>query len=424
MRAKVQDYFGICKFFCTFAAQYQKYVNMRRQFLLIISLITTLFISAQQPQFRAAWFSTVANIDWPSKEAIGNTALQKQEMIQLLDQMQALNLNVVIFQIRPTADALYPSKLEPWSHWLTGKQGQDNDVHYDPLAMMVTEAHKRGMDVHVWINPYRVTLNSQKIEDLAPNHLYRSHPEMFWKYNGQWYFEPGLDETRAWICKVVADIVTRYDIQGVHMDDYFYPYPKAGMQLPDSECFKANPRGFSNIEDWRRNNVNMVIKELHDTIKSIKPNVQLGISPFGIWRNDSHDPRGSKTRGLENYDALYADVLLWMQEGWIDYVVPQLYWEIGKEVADHAILAHWWAENRGKAKLYIGMSVGRMRPNKDEKGPWQTGNEICRQMRLHQQIPQIEGEVFFSLKSLLRNPVGICDSLKNDFFKEYVATPK
>lgn len=213
---------------------------MRRQFLLIISLITTLFISAQQPQFRAAWFSTVANIDWPSKEAIGNTALQKQEMIQLLDQMQALNLNAVIFQIRPTADALYPSKLEPWSHWLTGKQGQDNDVHYDPLAMMVTEAHKRGMDVHVWINPYRVTLNSQKIEDLAPNHLYRSHPEMFWKYNGQWYFEPGLDETRAWICKVVADIVTRYDIQGVHMDDYFYPYPKAGMQLPDSECFKAN----------------------------------------------------------------------------------------------------------------------------------------------------------------------------------------
>lgn len=167
MRAKVQDYFGICKFFCTFAAQYQKYVNMRRQFLLIISLITTLFISAQQPQFRAAWFSTVANIDWPSKEAIGNTALQKQEMIQLLDQMQALNLNAVIFQIRPTADALYPSKLEPWSHWLTGKQGQDNDVHYDPLAMMVTEAHKRGMDVHVWINPYRVTLNSQKIEDFG-----------------------------------------------------------------------------------------------------------------------------------------------------------------------------------------------------------------------------------------------------------------
>lgn len=401
---------------------------MKKICLVALSACLSLFLSAQQPQFRAAWLSTVANIDWPSKAAIGHTQLQKEEMLSLLNQMQALHLNTVIFQVRPTADALYPSKLEPWSAWLTGKQGQNNDVNYDPLQFVVEEAHKRNMDVHVWINPYRVTLAQNKMEDLAATHLYRQHPERFWEYRGQWYFEPGLDETRQWLCNVVADLVTRYDIQGVHMDDYFYPYPDRKIALPDSLCFRANPRGFDNIEDWRRNNVNMAIQELHETIKRIKPEVQLGISPFGIWRNKANDPRGSETNGLQNYDDLYADILLWMEKGWIDYVVPQLYWEIGKKVADHAILAEWWAQNCYNTKLYIGMSVGRMGvkhgKQADPNNPWQNGNEICRQMRLHQQIPQIQGEVFFSLKALLNNPVGLCDSLKNDFFKDYVAAPK
>ena len=392
------------------------------------------------PQFRAAWFSTVANIDWPSKAAVGHARMQKQEMVNLLEQMQALHLNTVIFQVRPTADALYPSRMEPWSNWLTGVQGRNNDEPYDPLAFMVEEAHKRGMDVHVWINPYRVSLGGLKKENLAASHLMHRHPEMFWEYAGQWYFEPGLDDTREWLCRVVANLVRNYDIQGVHMDDYFYPYPKKGVDLPDSDCFRANPRGFTNIADWRRNNVNMAIKDLHDTIKAIKPEVQLGISPFGIWRNIANDPRGSRTNGLQNYDDLYADILLWMEQGWIDYVVPQLYWEIGKKVADHEILAHWWADQINSpavkahgCKLYIGMSVGRMRDPKlnygnheyepDPSNPWENGNEICRQMRLHQQIEGIDGEVFFSLKVLLRNPMGICDSLQNTFFKEYVPAP-
>lgn len=405
--------------------------------------VSLLSLKAQTPasQFRAAWFSTVANIDWPSKAAIGHTELQKQEMVDLLNQMQALNLNTVIFQIRPTADALYPSELEPWSNWLTGKQGQNNDIPYDPLAFMVEQAHQRHMDVHIWINPYRVTLPSQKREDLAPNHLINRHPEMFWEYAGQWYFEPGLDETRQWLCNVVADIVTRYDIQGVHLDDYFYPYPKKGIEIPDAACFRAHPRGFTNIEDWRRNNVNLAIKEMHETIHAIKPEVQLGISPFGIWRNIQSDPRGSKTNGLQNYDDLYADILLWMQEGWIDYVVPQLYWEIGKKVADHEILAYWWANQINSpevkahgCKLYIGMSVGRLQDPKlapknhpvtpDPTNPWQNGNEICRQMDLHKDIPGIDGEVFFSLRALLRNPLGVCDSLKNKYFRKYVSAPK
>lgn len=396
---------------------------MKRLLLAGIVLLQATFSSpvfGQMPPFRAAWFSTVANIDWPSREAIGSTEKQKQEMTNLLDQMEALNLNTVIFQVRPTADALYPSELEPWSKWLTGTQGQDNDVHYDPLAYMCQEAHKRHMDVHVWINPYRVTLgNSLKIEDVAASHLYRQHPEMFWKYDTQWYFEPGLDETRAWLCRVVADLVTRYDIQGVHLDDYFYPYPKAGQDLPDSACFAAHPRGYTDINDWRRNNVNMAIRDMHNTIQAIKPNVELGISPFGIWRNIANDPRGSQTTGLSNYDELYADVLLWMEKGWIDYVVPQLYWYIGQKGSDHQILAYWWAEQAKlypNCKLYAGMSVGRM--NSKATTPWGQGNEICRQMRLHRSIPEFQGEVFFSLKGLLRNPMGICDSLKNDFFKK------
>lgn len=372
--------------------------------------------------FRGAWFSTVANIDWPSPEAVGHTQMQKQEMLTLLDQMQALGMNAVIFQVRPTADAFYPSSLEPWSAWLTGKQGQNNDIPYDPLAMMVTEAHKRGMEVHAWVNPYRVTLPVTNIKDVAPDHIYCRHPEWFWKYNNQWYFEPGLDETREWLCKVVADIVRRYDIDAIHMDDYFYPYPDHKTDFPDHACFKANPRGFDNIKDWRRNNVNMAIRQLHDTIKAIKPHVEFGISPFGIWRNQQSDPvYGSATSGLQNYDDLYADVRLWMQEGWIDYVVPQLYWAIGSKAADHKTLAHWWAKNCFQTKLYIGMAAYQLadpkRMPKDEyqrkkSTAWAKPNELSRQMALHREIPEIKGSAFFSLHHLLENPLGICDSLR------------
>ncbi len=371
--------------------------------------------------FRAVWLSTVANIDWPTEEARGNTRLQQQQMRDLLDKIKELNFNTIIFQVRPTADALYPSPYEPWSHWLTGKQGQDNDIPYDPLQFVLDEAHRRQLDVHVWINPYRVNIKQMSISELDSTHIFHRHPEMFWKYDRQWYFEPGLDETRQWLCKVVADIVTRYDIDGIHMDDYFYPYPDRKNDLPDSTCFRLHPRGFDDIQDWRRNNVNLAICELHDLIKGLKPNVQFGISPFGIWRNEANDPQGSKTNGLQNYDDLYADVLLWMEEGWIDYVVPQLYWHIGSRAADHETLSYWWAEHCYNTKLYIGMApyqlldpkmMSRQEWKKKKNTAWAIPNEICRQMHLHEKIPQIEGEVFFSTSHLLKNPVGVCDSLK------------
>ena len=377
---------------------------------------------ATEPYFRAAWISTVANIDFPTKETIGNYDQQKKDMVALLDAFEEMHLNAIIFQVRPTSDALYKSELEPWSAWLTGKQGEA--APYDPLEFVCSEAHKRGMDVHVWVNPYRVTGGGSKIEDIASTHVFNKHPEWFVKYGGQWYFEPSLQETRDFLCQVVADLVSRYDIQAIHMDDYFYPYPVAGEEFPDESAFAKNPRGFEDIGDWRRNNVNLAIEQVHKTINSIKPHVQFGISPFGIWRNKTSDSRGSETNGLQNYDQLYADILLWMEKGWIDYVVPQLYWEIGKKVADYEILAHWWAQHASdKCRGYIGMAPYKLG---DTKGPaaWRESNEICRQLRLNRTIDGISGECSFRACDLYKNHYHIADSLKQVFYPTYVVAPR
>ena len=373
--------------------------------------------------FRGAWIATVANIDWPTPEAVGNTDLQQSEMIFLLDSLHSIGINAIIFQVRPTADALYRSEYEPVSHWLTGKQGSwGEQTPYDPLQWTIEQAHKRGMEVHVWLNPYRVNLAKTDTSTLASDHIMRRHPDWFWEYNKQWYFNPGLEQTREWICTIVQDIVQRYDIQAIHMDDYFYPYPAGKQQLPDTKTFEQYPRGFDNIHDWRRDNVNLAIQAICETIRECKDSVEFGISPFGVWRNNNVDSTGSATRaGITNYDDLYADIRLWIKEGWIDYVLPQLYWEIGKKVADYEILAHWWAnEVRGtRCKLYIGMAPYRLE-NASPKTPWGVGNEIKRQMDLNRTIPEITGECFYSTRPLLRNPRGVCDSIKavyrNDSF--------
>ena len=365
-----------------------------------------------QIAFRGAWIATVANIDWPSKEAVGDTEKQQEEMIWILDSLESIGINAIIFQVRPTADALYYSEYEPSSHWLTGKQG--DSLRWDPLEWTIREAHLRGMEVHVWLNPYRVNLATTDTSILAAEHIFRQHPEWFWEYNKQWYFDPGLDVTREWICTIVQDIIERYDVQAIHMDDYFYPYPAGGKQIPDSETFAKYPRGFEDIRDWRRDNVNLAIQAISETIHECKDSVEFGISPFGVWRNADVDSTGSATKaGITNYDDLYADIRLWIQKGWIDYVLPQLYWEIGKKVADYEILAHWWAnEVRGTScKLYIGMAPYRLE-NASPKTAWGNGNEIGRQMRLNRTIPEISGECFYSTRPLLRNPRGVCDSIK------------
>lgn len=388
-------------------------------------LVVANLLHAQSPkrEMRAVWIATVANIDWPSKEARGSATLQQQDMLRMLDSIQALHLNTIVFQVRPTADALYKSELEPWSSWLTGKQGKGNDIEYDPLAFVCREAHRRCIDVHVWLNPYRVT-NQFDIKDLSKDHIYHQHPEWFVKYGKQWYFNPGLDETRQWLNRVVADIVDRYDVDAIHFDDYFYPYRIQGEEFPDADTFRKHPRGFTDQDEWRRNNVNMVIQELQQTIKSRKPWVEFGISPFGVWRNASTDPiRGSQTKaGCQNYDDLYADILLWLEKGWIDYVAPQLYWEIGKKVADHQILAHWWAENSYGRQLYTGQAPYLLGNPKGAEA-WRRPNEVCRQIALNRSIPEISGQIFYPIHSLLENPLGLCDSLRHNYYAKQALPP-
>lgn len=368
-------------------------------------------------EMRAAWIATVANIDWPSKQAQGNSAKQQAEMTAMLDSLHRIGINMVVFQVRPTADAFYHSDLEPWSNWLTGKQGRPNDTDYDPLQFVCAEAHKRCMDVHVWLNPYRVT-NGFDISELAPAHIYKQHPDWFVRYGKQWYFNPGLDETRQFLNRVVADIVERYEVDGIHFDDYFYPYRIAGEEFPDAATFRKYPRGFTNKDDWRRNNVNMVIQELHQTIRERKPWVEFGISPFGVWRNQSTDSiRGSRTQaGCQNYDDLYADILLWLEKGWIDYVVPQLYWEIGKRVADYEILVHWWAEHSYGQNLYVGHSTSGLGSQKGAEA-WRRPNEICRQIALNHSVEGVDGSVFFPAHTLLENKLGLCDSLTTNYYQ-------
>ena len=369
--------------------------------------------------FRGAWIATVANIDWPSAEAVGYTDLQQEEMTWLLDSLQAIGINAIVFQVRPTADALYKSEYEPSSHWLTGTQG--DSLTWDPLQWTIEQAHKRQMEVHVWLNPYRVNLAKTDTSMICAEHVWRKHPEWFWEYNKQWYFDPGLDVTREWICTIVQDIIQRYDVQAIHMDDYFYPYPVGKLQIPDAETFAKYPRGFEDIREWRRNNVNMAIKDISATIHECKDSVQFGISPFGVWRNAAVDSTGSATTaGITNYDDLYADIRLWIRNGWIDYVLPQLYWEIGKKAADYEILAHWWANEIKRAKelnpsnnvkLYIGMAPYRLEGAKRDT-PWGQGNEIGRQMELNRTIPEITGECFYSTRPLLRNPRNVCDTIR------------
>ena len=380
--------------------------------ILVFCLLSFSVAVFGQVTFRGAWIATVANIDWPSEAAIGDSVAQQHEMTFLLDSLHSLGLNAIIFQVRPTADALYRSSFEPSSHWLTGTQG--SSLTWDPLEWTIEEAHKRQMEVHVWLNPYRVNLAKTDTTVICEDHIWKKHREWFWEYNKQWYFDPGLDVTREWICTIVQDIISRYDIQAIHMDDYFYPYPVGKKQLPDAETFARYPRGFTDIREWRRNNVNMAIQEISATIRECKDSVEFGISPFGVWRNANVDSTGSATTaGITNYDDLYADIRLWIKNGWIDYVLPQLYWEIGKKAADYEVLAHWWAnEVRGtNCKLYIGMAPYRLEGAKKDT-PWGQGNEIGRQMTLNRTIPEITGECFYSTRPLLRNPRGVCDTIR------------
>lgn len=364
-------------------------------------------------EFRAAWIQSV-NGQFRGMP----TEKLKQNLIGQLNSLQKAGINAIIFQVRPEADALYASRLEPWSRFLTGVQGKAPEPYWDPMQFMIDECHKRGMEFHAWINPYRTktTLKSE----LAPNHVYNIHPEWFVTYGDQLYFDPALPESRRHICMVVSDIVSRYDVDAIHMDDYFYPYPIKGKDFPDDASFARFGGGFSNKGDWRRSNVNVLIKKLHETIREIKPWVKFGVSPFGIYRNESSDPLGSKTKGLQNYDDLYADVLLWAREGWIDYNIPQIYWHIGYPVADYETLVKWWARNTENRPLFIGQSVMNTVQNADPKNP--SINQLPRKMALQRAYQTIGGSCQWPASAVVENVGKYRDALIAEYHK-YPALP-
>lgn len=371
----------------------------------------TFSFAQQSPkrEFRAAWIATVSNIDWPSKPGLPSVQ-QQQELISRLDALRAMGCNAVILQVRPAADALYNSKLEPWSRFLTGKQGQQPSPAYDPLTFAVEEAHKRNMELHAWFNPFRALTDSKKNPN-PPGHVTLTHPDWIISYGGKSYMDPGVPEAREYVTTVIMDVVKRYDIDGVHLDDYFYPYRIAGVEFGDSKSYARFKESFTNKEDWRRNNVSTFVATLYNNIKSEKKFVKFGISPFGVWRNASKDPEGSATRGGQTcYDDLYSDIILWQRKGWVDYTLPQLYWEHGHRAAAFETLLPWWENHSYKRHMYYGLGVYRMAESKAVI--WQGTKEILSQIEDIREKSEHPGVVFYSASSFNKISSALSDSLK------------
>ncbi|MFD2368825.1 family 10 glycosylhydrolase [Brevibacillus sp. GCM10020057] len=357
---------------------------------------------------RGVWISTVFNLDWPSTGSYGNAAKQQQEYVQLLDELQGMGMNTVFVQVRPSADALYPSNLVPWSKVLTGTQGKNPG--YDPLAFMIAETHRRGMEFHAWFNPFRANTDA-KTDQLAANHVVKLHPDWIVNSGDKLYINPGIPQARQEIIKEIMEVVQRYDIDGVHLDDYFYP---SNGTFNDDATYKTyNSKKIASKADWRRDNINQFVQQLNASIKSVKPGVAFGISPFGVWRNKAVDPTGSDTKaGVTAYDNMYADVRTWIKQGWMDYVMPQIYWSFSFAPAQYDKLVTWWSDEvRGTGvKLYIGHSPYKL--GTSEAG-WQSAQEIINQLEYNAQHPEVQGSVFFSAKDLRKNPLGLIQALSS-----------
>jgi uncharacterized lipoprotein YddW (UPF0748 family) len=350
-------------------------------------------------EFRGAWLVTVANKDWPSKPGL-TVAEQKAELVALLDRAVQLKLNAIIFQVRPSSDAVYASAFEPWSEYLTGTMGRAPQPFYDPLAFAIEEAHKRGLELHAWFNPFRA-LHPLGKSPIAPNHIARTHPEFIRRYGAQSWLDPGDPAVRAYVLRVVMDVVRRYDVDGVQFDDYFYPYPEKDasgreLEFPDNTTWQrfGLTAGYANRDEWRRANVNQFIQSVYQSIKAVKPWVKFGISPFGIWR-PMNPPQ---IRGMDAYLQLYADSRLWLANGWLDYFAPQLYWAMEPREQSFPALLNWWAQQNPKGRhLWPGLSAA----NVGEK--WRP-DEIARQINAVRNQPSARGEIFYHLRNITDNP--------------------
>ena len=354
-------------------------------------------------EFKGVWVSTVANIDFPSKPGIPASQM-KDEIDSIVAKTVNVGLNAIIVQVRPTTDAMYKSSIFPWSYYLTGKQGKAPEGDFDPLAYWIEKCRAANLEIHAWINPYRVAHMSQKmqsLDELAPENPARKNPDWVVKYegkayNGAWYFDPGIPEVRKLIIDGAAELVNNYDLDGFHIDDYFYP----GADFDDEKTFAKYGNGMAK-DDWRRECVSELIRGFHDVSKKV--GVRFGVSPSGIWMNKSSDPRGSDTKGGEHFKSMYADTYKWVKEDWMDYIVPQIYWHIGFDIADYKVLAPWWADvcKGTNVDLYIGMAA--YRATSDDRPEFK--GEMPRQLQLNTTIHGLKGHVYFTYKSLL-TPVG------------------
>lgn len=379
--------------------------------LIPLFLCCSSFLSAQESdrELRGVWIATVLNIDYPQNPTVNAATLQADFKSQLY-RLRQTGINAIFVQVRPAGDAIYPSKHAPWSAWLTGVQGKAPVSNFDPLAYMIQTAHAQGIELHAWVNPYRVAMTLDSL-NFAPDHLYHRHRDWVRTYAGRRYLDPGLPAVRAHLGEVIDELVANYDLDGIHFDDYFYPYPQAGTPFPDSETFRRYG-GSRRLEDWRRDNVNNFIAETHRRIKAVKPWVYFGVSPFGVWRNRSQDPvAGSATRAsVSSYDDLYGDALAWARAGTVDYLLPQLYWSMDFPAASYRTLANWWAANTpAGVALYAGHAAYKVGTDPDDA--WNTLEELPRQVAYNHQLPAMQGSVYFSTKSILLNPAGLAQRM-------------
>lgn len=399
-------------------------MNFVLRWLPLIGLVSTAFAQETPPptprEFRGVWVATVANIDWPSKPGLP-VVDQKEELIRILDRARQLNFNAVVFQVRPAADALYASELEPWSAFLTGAQGEAPEPFYDPLAFAVEEAHQRGLELHAWFNPYRALHPSARGE-LAENHLRKTQPDLVKQYGRYLWMDPGEPAVQDRSLAVILDVVKRYDVDGVHLDDYFYPYKERGpdgniLDFPDEPSFTRYQESGGTLakDDWRRSNVDTFIRRLYESVKAEKPHVKVGLAPFGIWR-PGNPPQ---IQGFDPYAELYADSRKWLQEGWCDYFTPQLYWPVGQTAQDYEVLLDWWLEQNAESRhVWPGLFTSRIG---DSTRNWKA-DVVAKQISVTRERPAATGHIHFSMKAILQERPGLVPTLQ-ELYSEPALVP-
>lgn len=386
-------------------------------FFLLICINNSFAQLNPKRELRGAWIATFSNIDWPTR---GQTPIQqKNAFILILDNLKSAGINSVFVQVRSQCDAMYASTIDPWSADLTGTQGQAPNPFWDPMVFMIEECHKRGMEFHAWLNPYRAISNFSNINTFATNHIARQRTEWLLTSGVLRILDPGIPGVRNYILDVVKDIVTRYDIDGLHFDDYFYP----NTTFDDNLTFSTESRGFTDRAEWRRDNVNIMVQSVNDAIKLAKPWVKFGISPTGIYRNNTNPALGTNTTGLEHYNALFADSKKWIEQGWVDYLAPQVYYFIGQTGADFNRVVPWWNNQANNRHMYIGLAGYKVNDNTLGQPAWLSSTQIPEQIRFTRNYTNLHGQIFYNTKSLMNNPLNFKDSLQQRLYNKPALVP-